>query len=72
MRYDVFMSYRHDGVDKKFATELVSALEADGYRVAIDERDFPRQCQLPSGDGTVRPREPLHGGGDLVAISGKR
>ena len=40
LRYDVFMSYRHDGVDKKFVTELVSALEADGYRVAIDERDF--------------------------------
>jgi hypothetical protein len=40
MRYDVFMSYRHDGADKTFATELVSALEAEGYRVAIDERDF--------------------------------
>mgnify|MGYP001477601116 CR=1 FL=1 len=39
-QYDVFVSYRHDGVDKTFATELVSALEADGYRVAIDERDF--------------------------------
>jgi hypothetical protein len=34
------MSYRHHDVDKMFATELVSALEADGYRVAIDERDF--------------------------------
>jgi len=40
MRYDVFMSYRHQGMDKKFVTELVSALEAEGYRVAIDERDF--------------------------------
>jgi hypothetical protein len=40
MRYDVFVSYRHDGVDKNFATELVAALEADGYRVAIDARDF--------------------------------
>jgi hypothetical protein len=40
LRYDVFVSYRHDGVDKNFATELVAALEADGYRVAIDERDF--------------------------------
>jgi hypothetical protein len=39
-RYDVFVSYRHGGADKAFATELVSALEADGYRVAIDERDF--------------------------------
>jgi TIR domain len=40
MRYDVFVSYRHDGVDRNFATELVAALEADGYRVAIDARDF--------------------------------
>jgi hypothetical protein len=39
-RYDVFISYRHGGADKAFATELVAALEADGYRVAIDERDF--------------------------------
>ena len=40
MRYDVFVSYRHDGADSHFATELVAALEADGYRVAIDARDF--------------------------------
>jgi hypothetical protein len=39
-RYDVFVSYRHGGADNAFATELVSALEADGYRVCIDERDF--------------------------------
>lgn len=38
--FDVFVSYRHDEVDTAFARELVSALEADGYRVAIDERDF--------------------------------
>jgi hypothetical protein len=40
LRYDVFMSYRHEGEDRRFATELVAALEAEGYRVAIDERDF--------------------------------
>jgi hypothetical protein len=40
LRYDVFMSYRHEGEDKRFAIELVAALEAEGYRVAIDERDF--------------------------------
>ena len=39
-RYDVFVSYRHDGVDKRFALDLLDALEADGYSVAIDERDF--------------------------------
>ncbi len=71
-RYDVFVSYRHGGVDKTFATELVSALEADGYRVAIDERDFPRQRQLPRGNGTLGSREPLHGGVDLVAVSRER
>jgi len=46
IRYDVFVSYRHDGVDRTFATELVSALEADGYRVAIDERDFPANASF--------------------------
>jgi hypothetical protein len=45
-QYDVFVSYRHEGVDKTFATELVSALEADGYRVAIDERDFPANASF--------------------------
>jgi hypothetical protein len=46
MRYDVFVSYRHEGVDRNFATELVSALEADGYKVAIDERDFPANASF--------------------------
>jgi len=41
LRYDVFVSYRHEAADRQFATELVSMLEGDGYRVAIDERDFP-------------------------------
>jgi TIR domain len=40
VRYDVFVSYRHEAADRAFATELVATLEADGYRVAIDERDF--------------------------------
>jgi TIR domain len=46
LRYDVFVSYRHDGVDRDFATQLVAALEADGYRVAIDERDFPANASF--------------------------
>ncbi len=45
-RYDVFMSYRHDGADAEFAHDLVEALEADGYRVAIDERDFPANASF--------------------------
>jgi hypothetical protein len=40
LRYDAFLSYRHEGADKAFAAELLEALESDGYRVAIDERDF--------------------------------
>ena len=39
-RYDVFLSYRHEEPDRTFARELLALLEADGYRVAIDERDF--------------------------------
>jgi TIR domain len=39
--YDVFISYRHGGRDAEFARQLLDTLENDGYRVAIDERDFP-------------------------------
>jgi hypothetical protein len=45
-RYDVFVSYRHVAADRAFATELVSTLEGDGYRVAIDERDFPANASF--------------------------
>jgi hypothetical protein len=40
IRYDVFISYRHGAPDQTFARDLVAGLEAEGYRVAIDERDF--------------------------------
>jgi hypothetical protein len=40
LRYDVFISYRHGGADADVARQLLDALEADGYKVAIDERDF--------------------------------
>jgi len=46
VRYDVFVSYRHEAADRSFATDLVSTLEADGYRVAIDERDFPANASF--------------------------
>src|SRR5204862_7826982 len=46
VRYDVFVSYRHDPIDRAFVSELVAALEADGYRVAIDERDFPANASF--------------------------
>jgi hypothetical protein len=40
IRYDVFISYRHGGADADVARQVLDALEADGYKVAIDERDF--------------------------------
>lgn len=44
--YDVFISYRHGGHDGGFARELLAALERRGYRVAIDERDFPANASF--------------------------
>jgi hypothetical protein len=41
LRYDVFISYRHGASDTAFARQLLASLEAEGYAVAIDERDFP-------------------------------
>jgi hypothetical protein len=38
--YDAFLSYRHGGLDGEVARELLETLEASGYKVAIDERDF--------------------------------
>jgi hypothetical protein len=46
VRYDAFISYRHGGRDTEFARELVAALEARGYIVAIDERDFPANASF--------------------------
>ena len=40
LRYDAFISYRHGGADAGIARQVLEALEADGYKVAIDERDF--------------------------------
>ncbi|MGE0812974.1 MAG: toll/interleukin-1 receptor domain-containing protein [Vicinamibacterales bacterium] len=38
--YDAFLSYRHVEPDRAYAEELVRALEARGFRAAIDVRDF--------------------------------
>ena len=46
LRYDVFVSYRHNPADRAFVIDLASSLEADGYRVAIDERDFPANASF--------------------------
>jgi hypothetical protein len=46
IRYDVFLSYRHDGPDMAFARQLLDTLESHGYRVSIDERDFPANASF--------------------------
>jgi HEAT repeat protein/predicted MPP superfamily phosphohydrolase len=43
-RYDAFISYRHAEPDREFVRGLLAALEAAGFRVAIDERDFAAQA----------------------------
>lgn len=40
LQYDAFISYRREDPDKTFARDLLLNLERDGYKVAIDERDF--------------------------------
>ena len=39
-QYDAFISYRRHEPDRTFARRLLGDLEAAGYRIAIDERDF--------------------------------
>ncbi len=39
-RYDAFISYRHGGTDARVAAAILEGLEAEGYAVAIDVRDF--------------------------------
>jgi TIR domain len=41
---DAFISYRRCEPDRTFAHELLRELEAAGFRVAIDERDFSPQA----------------------------
>jgi hypothetical protein len=38
--YDAFISYRREEPDRSFARNLLKDLEHDGYKIAIDERDF--------------------------------
>jgi pyrimidine deaminase RibD-like protein len=38
--YDAFISYRHQEPDRTFSRQLLGDLEAAGYKIAIDERDF--------------------------------
>jgi TIR domain len=53
--YDVFISYRHEQPDIAFAQELLARLEAAGFRVAIDERDFrPNEHFLEEMERCIR------------------
>jgi hypothetical protein len=54
-RYDVFISYRHGGADADVARQLLDSLEADGYTVAIDARDFaPNATFLQEMERAIR------------------
>ena len=44
--YDAFISYRHQEPDKEFARQLLKDLEHDGYKIAIDERDFRSEASI--------------------------
>src|SRR5690242_12553661 len=39
-KYDAFLSYRHTDPDKTFARKIWTRLISDGYKVAIDSKDF--------------------------------
>ena len=55
MKYDVLISYRREDPDKQFARDLLKTLEADGYKVAIDERDFdPAQTFLEEMERCIK------------------
>jgi TIR domain len=45
-RYDAFISYRRQEPDKAFARQLLKDLEAAGYCIAFDERDFPANASF--------------------------
>ena len=72
LRYDVFLSYRHDGEDSEFRDR--AGLSARSRRLPGGDRRarLPGQRQLPAGNGTLDPRKPFHGGGDLAAVSRER
>jgi hypothetical protein len=54
LQYDAFISYRR-GTEAELARHLVEELEAAGYRVAIDERDFrPEQSFLQEMERCIR------------------
>lgn len=39
-KYDVFLSYRHGDPDEEFTRGIMSYIERNGFRIAIDKRDF--------------------------------
>ena len=54
-KYDALISYRGQDPDKAFARDLMQKLEADGYKVAIDERDFdPAQTFLDEMERCIK------------------
>jgi hypothetical protein len=45
-KFDAFLSYKHGNPDESVARDLLRRLEADGYKVAIDKRDFVSQATV--------------------------
>jgi len=53
--YHSFISYRKQEPDKEFARKLLTDLEQDGYKVAIDDKDFaPNESFLTEMERCVR------------------
>ena len=53
--YDAFISYRHVEPDRAFALEVASRIESQGFRVAIDARDFrPNEAVVVEQERCIR------------------
>ena len=53
--YDAFISYRHVEPDRAFALDVASRIEGQGFRVAIDGRDFrPNEAVVMEQERCIR------------------
>ena len=53
--YDAFISYRHVEPDRSFALDFAARLERQGFRVAIDARDFqPNEAVVSELERCIR------------------
>jgi hypothetical protein len=53
--YDAFISYRHVEPDRSFALDVATRIEREGFRVAIDARDFkPNEPVIAEQERCIR------------------